>query len=150
MLGPSLSDLQQKYAKERSKRLRQNSLKQYTNLIGTDLAEDPFVDYDAPESQQVPIQDGGDVKFLVVSAGHSGILFAVRLIQAGFKPEDIYIVDVAGGFGGTWYWNRYPGLIYNVKEYVYLPLLEESGFVPKNRYSYGYEIRANAEHITRK
>ncbi|EKG09415.1 hypothetical protein MPH_13557, partial [Macrophomina phaseolina MS6] len=150
MLGSSLSDLQQKYAKERSKRLRQDGLKQYADLIGTDLAEDPFVDYDAPESQQVPIQDGGDVKFLVVGAGHSGILFAVRLIQAGFKPEDICIVDVAGGFGGTWYWNRYPGLMCDVEGYVYLPLLEESGFVPKNRYSYGYEIRANAEHITRK
>ncbi|EKG09650.1 Pyridine nucleotide-disulfide oxidoreductase [Macrophomina phaseolina MS6] len=150
MSSPPLSDLQRKYAEERNKRLREDGLKQYTDLRGSDLARDPFIDYDVLEARPAPIRDGDDIKFLIVGGGHSGLLFAVRLIQRGFKPEDICIVDAAGGFGGTWYWNRYPGLMCDVESYIYLPLLEESGFIPTHKYSYGSEIRANAEHIAEK
>ena len=42
------------------------------------------------------------------------------------------MIDQAGGFGGTWYWNRYPGVMCDVESYCYMPMLEEMGYVPKN------------------
>ncbi|KAL2285486.1 hypothetical protein FJTKL_08149 [Diaporthe vaccinii] len=84
---------------------------------------------------------------LICGGGRSGILYAYRLIEAGFSSKDIVIVDIADGFGGTWYWNRYPGLMCDVKGFVYLPLLEETGYVPKHKYSYGEEIRGQSERI---
>lgn len=72
------------------------------------------------------------------------------MIQAGVRPEDLRIVEVGGGFGGTWYYNRYPGLICDIESYCYLPLLEETGYVPKHRYSSREEIRNYANLIAEK
>jgi len=57
------------------------------------------------------VREGDHAKITIVGAGYGGILFAVELLKAGFKPEDLLIVDPAGGFGGTWYFNRYPNLM---------------------------------------
>jgi len=73
-----------------------------------------------------------------------------NLIKAGFSANDIVIVDPAGGFGGTWYWNRYPGLMCDVESYIYLPLLEEMGYMPKRRYASGYEIREYCNSVCTK
>ncbi|KAM0806665.1 hypothetical protein AB5N19_07002 [Seiridium cardinale] len=146
-------DLVEKYALERNKRIRPDGLKQYmdTRTPGVqDLAKDPWVDYDALAKQPVPLRDGSHIRFVIIGAGHNGLLFAARLIEAGFKTEEIVIVDTAGGFGGTWYWNRYPGLMCDVEGYVYLPLLEETGYMPKHKYSYGAEIRGQSERIAAK
>lgn len=142
-----------KYAEERDKRLnlRPDGLKQYTNIHlsekYSDLGKDPWIDYDALAQEEPSLKDGDRIKFLITGGGHSGLLYAHRLIEAGFKSDDIRIIDTAGGFGGTWYWNRYPGLMCDVESYIYLPLLEETGFVPSYKYSPGYEIRKNAEKI---
>ncbi|KAK6815806.1 hypothetical protein PG987_016572 [Apiospora arundinis] len=143
-------NLNEKYVQERSKRLRSDGIDQYMSLRSPevlDLAKDPWVDYEALARQDPPLKDGDSVKFLVVGAGHNGILFAARLIDAGFSAVDIVLVDIAGGYGGTWYWNRYPGLMCDVEGYCYLPMVEETGFVPKHKYSYGEEIRGQSERI---
>ncbi|KAE9412618.1 hypothetical protein Angca_005457, partial [Angiostrongylus cantonensis] len=61
--------------------------------------------------------------------------------------DDILIIDRAGGFGGAWYWNRFPGLACDMKSYVYLPLLEETGYMPPRNYASGEEIRQHAERL---
>lgn len=89
-------------------------------------------------------------KVLIIGAGHGGLLFAVRLIQTGqFSADDLVLVDTAAGFGGTWYWNRYPGLMCDTESYIYLPLLEETGYMPRHKYASGTEIRAHSERIAR-
>ncbi|KAK7934860.1 hypothetical protein PG985_000355 [Apiospora marii] len=115
-----------------------------------DLLRDPWADYAALAQQEPWLKDGSHTKFVVFGAGHAGLIHAYHLIKAGFDTKDIVLVDNAGGWGGTWYWNRYPGLQCDVEGYCYLPLLEESGFVPTHRYSHGEEIRQNAEHIAAK
>ncbi|KAL0939161.1 cyclohexanone -monooxygenase [Colletotrichum truncatum] len=145
-----------KYSEERDKRFsaissgQGASVKFRNSSLLDKLDHDPWVDYDNLAKQQPPLKDGSDIRFLILGAGHAGILFAYHLIKAGFQPSEIVIVDEAGGFGGTWYWNRYPGLTCDVEGYCYLPLLEETGFVPEHRYSKGDEIRRNVEFIAEK
>ena len=52
-------------------------------------------------------------------------------------------------FGGTWYWNRYPGAMCDVESYCYLPLLEELGYMPKHKYSFAPEILEHSRNIAR-
>lgn len=51
--------------------------------------------------------------------------------------EEKEVVIIGGGFGGTWYWNRYPGVQCDVESYVYMPLLEELGTIPTEKYAHG-------------
>lgn len=76
-----------------------------------------------------------------MGAGIGGIIQAIKLIQAGFKQSDIVLIEMGGGVGGTWYWNRYPGLHCDVESYVYSPMLEETGYVPSHKYTSAVEIR---------
>ncbi|KAF2678096.1 FAD/NAD(P)-binding domain-containing protein [Lentithecium fluviatile CBS 122367] len=136
-----------KYAQEAAKRQRSEGTKQYVDLHYTDndrlrsLIDDPFADHKALDGFPSPLNSGDHIKFLILGAGIGGIVSAVRLVQAGFTPEQIVIAEVAGGVGGTWYWNRYPGLHCDVEAYVYLPLLEETGYMPTQKYASGVEIR---------
>jgi cation diffusion facilitator CzcD-associated flavoprotein CzcO len=68
-----------------------------------------------------------------------------RLRGAGV--ERIRIIEKGGDFGGTWYWNRYPGAQCDIESYIYLPLLEETGYIPREKYSFAPEIRAHARRI---
>ena len=70
-----------------------------------------------------------------------------RLREAGF--ESLRIIETGGDFGGTWYWNRYPGAMCDVESYFYLPLLEETGYMPKHKYSFAPEILEHARRIAR-
>ncbi|CAH0018849.1 unnamed protein product [Clonostachys rhizophaga] len=150
----SLPELRKQYEQERQKRLRPEGMNQYMDFrdpaIGDKLGRDPWVNHDYVVANGSPLKDGGEIKFLIIGGGHAGLLYAVRLLEAGFKAEDMVVVDSAGGFGGTWYWNRYPGLMCDVEGYVYMPLLEETGYVPKHKYSYGAEIRGQCERIAAK
>ena len=96
--------------------------------------------------------DGNDqyveVEVVVIGGGFGGLLAAVRLRQAGV--EDVRIIDPAADFGGTWYWNRYPGIACDIESYTYLPLLEEVEYIPKEKYSFGPEILAHSQTIARK
>lgn len=145
--------VQQKYTEERAKRIRADGAAQFVDVEQSDqkrLADDPWADHAALNAATPALKDGDSVKFLILGTGFSGMLFAVRLIQAGFSASDIRFVDAAAGFGGTWYWNRYPGLMCDVESYIYLPLLEETGYIPKHKYSYGTEIREHSERIASK
>ncbi|GKT89219.1 flavin-binding monooxygenase-like family protein [Colletotrichum tofieldiae] len=143
--------LNKKYTEEKEKRQRSDGNAQYIEIESdaqfSKLAEDPWVDHEKLNAQPSNLKDGDEVKVIVLGAGYGGLLFAIRFIQAGFRAEDIRLVDTAGGFGGTWYWNRYPGLMCDIESYTYMPLLEETGYVPKHRYSYGNELLAHANRM---
>ena len=100
---------------------------------------DPFT----PFIERDPITDEVDV--VVVGGGIAGVLAGAQLRKAGV--ERIRIVDLAGGIGGTWYWNRYPGVMCDVESYIYIPMLEEFGYIPSRRYAFGEEIRGHLEAI---
>ncbi|KAK7054852.1 hypothetical protein VNI00_003315 [Paramarasmius palmivorus] len=146
--------IQQKYEEERAKRLRPEGAQQFVELHESQaysyLGKDVWVDHAALNAQKAPLEDGASIQTLILGAGYGGLNFAVRLIEAGFKPKDIRLVDIAGGFGGTWYWNRYPGLMCDIESYIYMPLLEETGYMPKHKYAYGPELRYYANLIAEK
>jgi len=101
--------------------------------------EDPF----RPRAERAPVTD--EVDALIVGGGIAGVLAGANLRQAGV--ERIRIVDLAGGIGGTWYWNQYPGVMCDVESYMYIPMLEEFGYIPTRRYASGEEIRRHLERI---
>lgn len=144
--------IQQRYTEEREKRLRADGVSQYIDLSKSEkfkhFQDDIWVDPNVPPYSA--LEDGSRHEFLILGAGFGGLTFAIRLIEAGMKADDIRIIDSAGGFGGTWYWNRYPGLMCDVESYIYLPFLEEMDYMPKNRYAYGHEIREYTEKIAKK
>jgi cation diffusion facilitator CzcD-associated flavoprotein CzcO len=141
-----------RYEKEAAKRLRRDGVGQFIDLDGPEglsvLRGDPWIDPELLNTHPPPVlQDGSDCKFLIVGAGFGGIICAVKLIQAGFSADSIRMVDAAGGFGGAWYWNRFPGLLCDVESYIYMPFLEETGYMPRNRYASGDEILDHANRI---
>lgn len=145
--------LNKKYAEERERRQRTDGLAQNVELEDSpkfaSIAEDPFVDHDALNAAPPPLKDGQEVQVIILGAGFGGLLFASRLIEAGIPADGIRLIDTAGGFGGTWYWNRYPGVMCDTEASVYMPLLEETGYMPKHKYSYGEELRGHCERIAR-
>ncbi|PLB35833.1 flavin-containing monooxygenase [Aspergillus candidus] len=146
--------VRQKYAEERSKRLRSEGVDQYVSLNATDdLRLKGFLDDPWDEHVESPIrlQSGNRYRVAIMGAGYGGLLYAARLLDsdAGLTPEDLVIIDTAAGFGGTWYWNRYPGIMCDTESYVYMPLLEETGYMPKHKYAYGEELREHADRIAK-
>ncbi|VUC33469.1 unnamed protein product [Clonostachys rosea] len=143
----------EKYAAERAKRLRPEQVARYVDFkdaVLADMDTDPYVDHDALASRGYPLSNGSEVKVLIAGAGMLGLMAAHRLLNDdGISSTDLVLVDKAGGFGGTWYWNRYPGVACDIEGYSYVPLLEETGYMPKHRYRYGQEIRDHLERIAR-
>jgi cation diffusion facilitator CzcD-associated flavoprotein CzcO len=137
-LGFDPEALREKYRAERDRRIRPDGAAQYRRAAGEFgyYATDPYTE----RSERAPV--GDRVEALVVGGGFGGLLTAARLREAGVA--DIRVADEAGDFGGTWYWNRYPGIHCDIESYEYLPLLEEVGYVPQWRYSPGEEIRQHA------
>src|SRR4051812_43789199 len=132
---PSVEELRERYEIERAKRLRTEGNAQYQDLTAAhaDLDRDPFAD---PNFTRGPVTRECEV--VIVGGGFAGMLTAIDLGRMGI--DDVTIVDKAGDFGGTWYWNRYPGCMCDVESYTYLPLLEETGYVPTERYASATEI----------
>ena len=137
--------MRKKYRRERDKRLREQGNDQYIDISGVykHFLDDPYSDATV---EREPLTD--QVEVLIVGGGFGGLLTGARLRQAGV--EDIRILDPAADFGGTWYWNRYPGIACDVESYTYLPLLEELGYVPQEKYAFGTEILAHSQAIARK
>jgi cation diffusion facilitator CzcD-associated flavoprotein CzcO len=134
--------LREKYRHERDRRLRPEANDQYVEITADfrHYVDDPHVE---PGFTRKPLTDAVDV--VIVGGGFGGLLAAARLRESGVK--DIRIIEKGGDFGGTWYWNRYPGAQCDIESYIYLPLLEETGYIPKEKYSFGNEIRAHARRI---
>lgn len=126
--------LRARYIAEREKRLRAEGNAQYREVSGTfaHFLDDPYTQV----TDRDPIADEVDV--IVIGGGFGGLLSAARLRQAGI--ESFRIIEKGGDFGGTWYWNRYPGAACDIESYIYLPLLEEVGYVPIQKYAQAPEI----------
>ncbi|MUL45334.1 NAD(P)/FAD-dependent oxidoreductase [Mycobacterium sp. CBMA293] len=136
--------LRQRYAQERARRLRSDGIGQYVEIAGRFAAfgEDPWAQ---PGFAREPLTDEVDVA--IIGAGFGGLLTGARLRELGVA--DIRLIDKAADVGGTWYWNRYPGIACDVESYVYMPLLEELGHVPTEKYAKGAEIFAHCQAIAR-
>jgi cyclohexanone monooxygenase len=144
-LGFDPEVLRAKYRAERDKRIRPEGFGQYQAAAGdfSNFIEDHYVE---PGFTREPLKD--EVEVAIIGGGFGGLLSGARLRQAGVK--DIRVIDKAGDFGGTWYWNRYPGAQCDIEAYVYLPLLEELGYIPKEKYSHAPEILEHSINIAKK
>jgi cyclohexanone monooxygenase len=140
-LGFDPAELRKKYAEERNKRLRADANNQYQEITGkfAHYNDDPYVE---PGFTRPALQEELDV---VIVGWLWRPLAAARLQKVGIT--NIRIIEKAGDFGGTWYWNRYPGAQCDIESYVYLPLLEETGYMPKEKYSFAPEIFEHAKRI---
>ncbi len=133
--------LRRKYREERDKRLRPDGNDQYIRLAGQfgHYLDDPYT----PWTEREPKTDHVTVAF--IGGGFAGLVTGARLKEAGV--DDVRILDKAGGFGGTWYWNRYPGAQCDTASFVYMPLLEETGYLPTEKYAHGPEILEHCQRI---
>src|SRR3989441_6296437 len=133
--------LRRRYREERDKRIREDGNAQYIEVKGefSHYLDDPYVEGFTRE----PLTD--EVEVALIGGGFGGLLAGARLREAGVR--DIRLIEKGGDFGGTWYWNRYPGAMCDVESYIYLPLLEELGYVPKEKYSHAPEILAHSRAI---
>jgi cyclohexanone monooxygenase len=134
--------LKRKYREERDKRLRPDGNAQYRHLAGTALAEyleDPYI----AVTEREPKRDHVTVAF--IGGGFAGLVTGARLVEQGIG--DVRIIEKGGDFGGTWYWNRYPGAMCDTASFVYMPLLEETNYMPTEKYARGPEIYEHCQRI---
>ncbi|CAL9280905.1 flavin-containing monooxygenase [Streptomyces sp. SudanB91_2054] len=139
------AELRRRYRVERERRVRPDGTRQY---LAADAefgyyADDPYA---VASGAREPLRD--DVDVAVVGGGFGGILAGARLRQQGVRR--VRIVEKGCDFGGTWYWNRYPGIHCDIESHVYLPMLDETGYVPEWKYAPGEEIRRHAVRIAEK
>jgi cation diffusion facilitator CzcD-associated flavoprotein CzcO len=135
--------LRLRYARERDKRLRPDGNDQYLQFTGpfAGLLTDPY----SERVERAPVRDHVTLAF--VGGGFAGLATAARLTEAGVG--DVRIVEKGGGFGGTWYWNRYPGAQCDTAAMIYMPLLEETGHMPSELYAHAPEILEHCERIAK-
>jgi cation diffusion facilitator CzcD-associated flavoprotein CzcO len=133
--------LRQKYLEERNKRLRPDGNDQYLRVTGrlAHYLEDPYT----PVIEREPKTDHVTVAF--IGGGFAGLVTGARLMEAGV--EDVRVIEKGGDFGGTWYWNRYPGAQCDTASFVYMPLLEETGHMPSEKYARAPEILVHCQRI---
>ena len=137
-------EIKERFAAERDLRLayRPEGTKQYVEA-GERYERDPYVE---EIIERDPIDD--EVEVLFIGGGFSALLTAARLREIGVPT--IRIVERGGDVGGTWYWNRYPGVACDVIAYDYLPLLDEMGYVPTRHYAEGWEILEHCRAIAKR
>ena len=126
----ALEQARERYRREREKRLRDDGLAQYSQLAGDyeEFDRDPWVEPGFTRDAVVE-----DVDVVILGAGYGGMFNAIGLLRRGVTS--FRMVEKAGDFGGTWYWNRYPGCMCDVESYIYMPFLEETGYVPTQKYA---------------
>jgi cyclohexanone monooxygenase len=136
--------IREKYRQERDKRIRPAGTDQYNFAEGeyAHFEDDPYA---GPPVPREPVREEMDV--VIIGAGFGGLQTAATLRSAGV--DNFRMLDVAADFGGTWYWNRYPGIRCDVESYIYLPYLEETGYMPTERYVTGTEIFAYCQQLGR-
>ena len=141
-MGFDPDELRDKYLAERDKRIRKDGNEQYQNMSDhfAHYLDDPYVE---PGYEREPLTDQIDVA--IIGGGFGGMLAGARFQEVGIN--NFRIIESGGDFGGTWYWNRYPGAQCDIESYCYLPLLEELGYMPKEKYSYAPEIYEHSRRI---
>jgi cation diffusion facilitator CzcD-associated flavoprotein CzcO len=141
-LGFDPQTLRDKYRVERDKRIRTDGSAQYIETDGdfSSYVDDPYID---ATLTRAPIFD--EVEAIVIGGGFGGMLAAARLSEVGIR--DIRLIEKGGDVGGTWYWNRYPGAMCDVESYIYMPLLEEVGYMPSEKYAHAPEILRHSRAI---
>jgi cation diffusion facilitator CzcD-associated flavoprotein CzcO len=134
--------LKAKYEEERDKRIRPEGKAQFVGTSGRfeHFSSDPWSETLVDRSA---LDDHSSV--IIAGGGFGGLLMGARLNAAGVT--DIRIIEVGGDFGGTWYWNRYPGAMCDIEAHIYMPLLEELGYAPKHRYAYADELLEISQRI---
>ena len=139
----SPDELRARYEQERVKRLS-DGVRTYRSLrdLNKDFDADPFVE---PGFMRAPVVEETDV--VIVGTGWAGMSTAAYLTKEGVSSYRM--IDKAGDFGGTWYWNRYPGCMCDVESYTYLPLLEDVGYMPSQKYAHAQEIFEYAQMLGR-
>ena len=142
-LGFDPDALREKYREERDKRLRDDANDQYQEVTGDFgyFVDDPYVE----REERDPIEK--DVHVVIIGGGFGGLMSGARFHEAGIR--DVHVIEAGGDFGGTWYWNRYPGAQCDIESYCYLPLLEELGYMPKEKYSFAPEIYEHSQRIAK-
>lgn len=132
-----------RYRAERDKRIRPDGNQQYIEPSGrfAHFLDDPYVE----RVERAPLHD--EVEVALIGGGFAGLVTGARLRQAGV--EGIRIIEGGGDVGGAWYWNRYPGAMCDTAAMVYLPLLEETGHMPSQKYVLAPEIFGHAQRIAR-
>ncbi len=140
-ISTEIAAIRERYAQERAKRLRPEGKKQYRSLTGemASFLEDPYT----PRVEREPVFD--EVEVAVLGGGWGGLLCAARLREIGV--DRLRVVEKGGDFGGTWYWNRYPGAGCDTEAYIYMPLLEETGYIPSQKYVLAGEMLEHAQRI---
>ena len=138
--------LREKYLYERDKRLRPEGSTQYLELKG-EWADFYEIDPYTPVTFRDPISEDTDV--VVLGGGIAGLLAGAYLKKAGV--EGVRVIEMAGDFGGVWYWNRFPGIQCDNDAYCYIPFLEELNFIPSKKFATGprsSSIAATSESIS--
>lgn len=139
------AELREKYRAERDKRLREEGNEQYVEVKDefADYVDDPYID--APIERD-PLSDEVDV--IVIGGGFGGLLAGARLREAGIRS--LRMIEKGGDYGGTWYWNRYPGARCDIESmgysYGFDPELEQD-WTWSERYATQPEILSYAEHV---
>ncbi|KAK8038471.1 hypothetical protein PG993_006882 [Apiospora rasikravindrae] len=138
------------YEIERAKRDGAVGVSQFKQAKGANsqLRQDVF----QPTVSRDPVE--AETGVLICGGGFAGLITAVSL-KKDHGIDDFTIIDRAGDFGGTWYWNQYPGLFCpgvacDVESYLYMPFLEETGFRPTKRFAFGPEIRTQIRKVAEK
>ena len=136
-----LQAIRDRYNNERDKRIRADGNDQYVEVSGVfaDYVVDPYTNVVARAPRV------GEVDVAFIGGGFAGLATGARLKQAGIN--DVCIIEKGGDFGGTWYWNRYPGAQCDTAAFVYLPLLEETGHMPSEKYTHAPEILEHCQRI---
>jgi cyclohexanone monooxygenase len=139
-----IDTLKVKYRQERDKRVREDHENQYLEVA------DEFAGYYETDPWSAPIERDAihdEIDLAILGGGFAGLVAGARAREQGI--ESLRIIEMGGDFGGTWYWNRYPGVQCDIESYCYLPLLDELDYVPKEKYSYGTEIYEHCQRIGR-
>jgi hypothetical protein len=96
LTGVDTLQVEKRYGEERAKRLRDDGIEQFVDISLSDkfrhFQEHPWVDTAAVKDAQTMFHDNR-YQMLILEAGFGGLLYAVRMIEAGVRPEDIRIVD---------------------------------------------------------
>jgi cation diffusion facilitator CzcD-associated flavoprotein CzcO len=130
-----------RYGEERDKRLRGRAGSEY---VAIDLPKTSSIELIARPTDAI----SDHVTAAVIGGGFAGLVAAARLKEA--DVGSVRLIDKGGDVGGVWYWNQYPGAQSDTSSMVYLPMLEETGHVPSEKYVHAPEIHNYCQKLARK